>query len=146
VTQRILCAVAVAVAAVALLAACGSGDQTPAPAASGDERVVEVEMRDIAFAPTAVDVRAGEKVRFVFKNTGAVTHDAFVGDAAAQEAHEKEMRDGHDGHGEGSNAVTVKPGKTASLRYTFERPGQILLGCHQPGHYTGGMKAAINIT
>jgi len=132
-------------AALVLLAACGSGDDGSTPAASGDERVVEVEMRDIAFAPTVVDVRAGEKVRFVFKNTGAVTHDAFVGDAAAQDAHEREMREGHSDHGGGSNAVTVKPGKTARLTYTFERPGQLLLGCHQPGHYTGGMKAAINI-
>ena len=139
--RRLLCAVA----ALAVLAGCGSGDDSPTPAASGDERVVEVEMRDIAFAPTAVDVRAGEKVRFLFKNTGALTHDAFLGDAAAQEAHEREMREGHGDHGQGSNAVTVKPGKTAKLTYTFDRPGQILLGCHQPGHYTGGMKAAINI-
>ncbi len=133
------------VAALAALAACGSGDDSPVPQASGDERVVEVEMRDIAFAPTALDVRAGEKVRFVFKNTGQVAHDAFIGDAAAQEEHEKEMRSGHGDHGSGSNAVTVKPGKTAQLTYTFSQPGQILLGCHQPGHYTGGMKAAINV-
>jgi len=133
------------VVAILALGACGSGDDGSPPVASGDERVVEVEMRDIAFAPTAVDVRAGEKVRFVFKNTGQVAHDAFVGDAAAQEKHEKEMRAGGGDHGHGSDAVTVKPGKTARLTYTFSQPGQILLGCHQPGHYTGGMKATINI-
>ncbi len=133
------------IAVLALLTACGSGDDDASPAASGDERVVEVEMRDIAFAPTALDVRAGEKVRFVFKNTGQVAHDAFIGDAAAQEEHEKEMRAGHGDHGSGSNAVTVKPGKTAALTYTFTQPGQVLLGCHQPGHYTGGMKATVNI-
>ena len=136
-----------AIPVLAVLAACGSSDDGSTAAGSGadDARVVEVEMRDIAFAPTAVDVQAGEKVRFVFKNTGQVTHDAFIGDAAAQEEHEKEMRTGHGDHGSGSNAVTVKPGKTAQLTYTFKQPGQILLGCHQPGHYTGGMKAAINI-
>lgn len=133
-----------AIALLAVLAACGSGDEEPA-ANDPSARTVEVEMRDIAFAPTSVDVRAGEKVRFVFKNTGQVVHDAFIGDQAAQEAHEKEMREGHADHGSGSNAVSVKPGKTASLTYTFDRPGQILLGCHQPGHFTGGMKAAINI-
>ena len=133
-----------AIALLAVLAACGSSDEQPA-ANDPSARIVEVEMRDIAFAPTTVDVRAGEKVRFVFKNTGQVVHDAFIGDQAAQDAHEKEMREGHADHGSGSNAVSVKPGKTASLTYTFDRPGQILLGCHQPGHYTGGMKAAINI-
>ena len=130
---------------LALFAACGSGDDTSTTAGPDDGRVVEVEMRDIAFAPTAVDVRAGEKVRFVFKNTGQVVHDAFIGDQAAQDEHEKDMRGGHSDHGKGGNAVSVKPGKTERLTYTFDRPGQILIGCHQPGHYTGGMKAAVNI-
>jgi uncharacterized cupredoxin-like copper-binding protein len=135
----------IVLAAVVVLGACGSGDDTPALAPAGEDRMIEVEMRDIAFAPTAVDVRAGEKIRFVFKNTGQLTHDAFVGDQAAQDAHEKEMREGHGDHAKGSNAVTVPAGKSAQLVYTFERPGQILIGCHQPGHYTGGMKAAVTV-
>ena len=134
-----------AVPVLAVLAACGSSDEPSPTAGPDDARVIEVEMRDVAFAPTEIDVRAGEKVRFVFTNTGQVTHDAFIGDQAAQEEHEKEMRAGHGDHGEGSNAVSVKPGKSADLSYTFDRPGQILIGCHQPGHYTGGMKATVNI-
>jgi uncharacterized cupredoxin-like copper-binding protein len=141
--RRVLAVLAVPL--LVLLAACGSSDENPTGADAGDARTVEVEMRDIAFAPTAVDVRAGEKIRFVFKNTGQVTHDAFIGDQAAQDAHEREMRGGHGDHAKGSNAVTVASGKTAQLTFTFDEPGQILLGCHQPGHYTGGMKAAINI-
>jgi uncharacterized cupredoxin-like copper-binding protein len=127
------------------LVACGSGDGDAPPAAGDEDRTIEIEMRDIAFAPTAVDVRPGEKVRFVFTNTGQVTHDAFLGDAAAQERHEREMREGHGGHGQGAAAVTLAPGKKGQLTYTFDRPGQLLIGCHQPGHWTGGMKAAITV-
>lgn len=134
-----------AISTLVLLAACGSSDDEPALAPAGEDRTIEVEMRDIAFAPTSLDVRAGEKVRFVFTNTGQLTHDAFLGDAAAQEEHEKEMREGHGDHAKGSNAVTVPPGKQRQLVYTFDRPGQILLGCHQPGHFTGGMKATITV-
>ncbi len=48
--------------------------------------------------------------------------------------------------GAGSNAVSVRPGKSATLTYTFDnKPGPVLIGCHQPGHYTGGMKAAVNV-
>lgn len=132
-------------AAALFMGACGSGDDAPAVAPAGEDRTIEVEMRDIAFAPTAFDVRAGEKVRFVFRNTGQVTHDALIGDQAAQEAQERAMREGDGNQGRGSNAVSVAPGKTAQLVYTFDRPGQLVLGCHQPGHYTGGMKAAINV-
>jgi len=134
------------VVALALLAACGSDStSTGAGASSSADRTIDVEMRDIAFSPTSVDVRAGETVRFNFKNTGQVTHDAFIGDAAAQDAHEKEMREGHGEHGKEANAVSVKPGKSASLTHTFDTPGQLLIGCHEPGHYTGGMKITVNV-
>ena len=132
------------VVALVLLAACGSED-TSTGAGAGADRTIDVEMRDIAFSPTSVDVRVGETVRFNFKNTGQVTHDAFIGDAAAQDAHEKEMREGHGEHGKEANAVSVKPGKSASLTHTFDTPGQLLIGCHEPGHYIGGMRITVNI-
>ncbi len=133
------------VAALVVLAACGSGDEEPTLAGAGEHRTVEIEMRDIAFAPSSIDVRRGEKVRLVFTNTGQVTHDAFLGDQAAQDEHEKDMRGGHGDHGKGSNAVTVEPGKKRQIVHTFDQPGQLIIGCHQPGHYTGGMKVTVNV-
>ena len=41
--------------------------------------------------------------------------------------------------------MSVEPGETAELTHTFDQPGQTLIGCHQPGHYTGGMKVTVNI-
>ena len=132
--------------ALVILAACGSDDgSTDAGSGQGADRTIDVEMRDIAFSPTTIDVRTGETIRFSFKNTGQVEHDAFIGDAAAQDAHEKEMREGHDDHGKEANAVSVKPGKSASLTHTFDTPGQVLIGCHEPGHYVGGMKITVNV-
>jgi len=134
------------IVALVVLAACGSDDgSTGAGGASNADRTIDVEMRDIAFSPTSVDVRAGETVRFNFKNTGQVTHDAFIGDGPSQDAHEKEMREGHGEHGKEANAVSVKPGKSASLTHTFDKTGQFLIGCHEPGHYTGGMKITVNV-
>lgn len=128
-----------------VLAACGGSDDSGTTlAGAGEDRTIEIEMRDIAFSPTSIDVKAGEKIRFVFTNTGQVTHDAFVGDAAAQDQHEKETREGH-GHGNNPNAVEVKAGKKAQLVHTFDRPGRTLIGCHEPGHYTGGMKVTVNV-
>jgi uncharacterized cupredoxin-like copper-binding protein len=133
------------VPALVLLAACGSDDgATDAGAGQGADRTIDVEMRDIAYSPTSVDVRVGETVRFNFKNTGQVEHDAFIGDATAQDAHEKQMREGHD-HGKDANAVSVNPGKSASLTHTFDKPGQVLIGCHEPGHYVGGMRITVNV-
>lgn len=139
----------VATAALLLLTACGGDDNSTA--ASGDTRTVEVDMVDIAFEPDTLTVAEGETVRFVFTNRGKVAHDAFIGDADAQADHEAEMRDAdsgdaHGGHGaDDDDAVTVEPGDTAELTYTFDEPGSVEIGCHQPGHCDAGMKVDVDV-
>ena len=90
-TKSRLAVAALAVGALTV-AACGDDDDTTAGTASST-RTVEIDMRDIEFSPDQVDVQEGETVRFVFHNSGAVTHDAFIGDEAAQDDHEMEMRE-----------------------------------------------------
>lgn len=47
---------------------------------------------------------------------------------------------------EASLGISLKPGETKELTYTFNETGQTFAGCHVAGHYTGGMKAAITVT
>lgn len=143
---------AVGAAAVLLLAACGD-DDSGTTAGSGT-RTIEIEMRDIEFSPDEVQVEPGETVRFVFRNNGAIRHDAFIGDEAAQDAHGMEMgeadvEDGDmdmsgDGHGD-DGGVTVEPGETGELIHTFAEGGSLLIGCHEPGHYEAGMRIMVNV-
>lgn len=133
-------------AVLVLLAGCGGSDhdESHGPSMAGASRTVEVEMRDIAYDPTTVSVPAGETVKFVFRNVGEAVHDAFIGDEAAQAGHGQDMRHSEGGHhGDSGLAVTVEPGKSASLTYTFDEPGSVLIGCHQPGHYEAGMKLTV---
>lgn len=136
-------AVVTAVLAV-VLAACGSGGDGAVDAA----RTVEIDMVDTAFEPQTVDVEVGERVRFTFHNKGKVAHDAFIGDSAAQQDHEREMQEaGHDGHGaDDEDAVTVDPGRSKELVHTFDRSGTYEIGCHQPGHYGAGMKVIVEVS
>jgi uncharacterized cupredoxin-like copper-binding protein len=129
--------------AIVLLAACGDGATSTKDAAP--DRTVDIDMRDIAYSPDHVSVRAGETIRFVFHNQGKVSHDALIGDAAAQSDHEEEMS-GDMGamHGNG-DAVTVEPGKTGALTHTFEAGDKTLIGCHEPGHYAAGMQVAVQV-
>lgn len=136
-------------ASLALLAgACGSGDDG-GDAAGEDARTVEVTMRDIDFDPAAITVEAGETVRFVFVNEGALVHDAFLGDEAAQAEHEREAREQGEqahGHGEGGTAITVDPGERGEITHTFTEPGELIIGCHEPGHYDAGMRIRVTVT
>lgn len=137
---------ALVIAVLALVAACGKSDDSEpaAPQRQGDTSVVNVEMVDIDFKPETLRVQKGEKVRFVFTNSGRVAHEAFIGDAEAQKEHEREMREGGHGHGS-SNAVVVDPGETGELTYTFGEAGPIEIGCHEPGHYPVGMKINVEV-
>ena len=144
--MRKLRSLALVAIAGGFLVACGGDDDS----SDADARVVEIDMVDTAFEPERLDVRAGETIRFVFTNTGEVAHDAFVGDEVAQADHEAEMReaeDGHGGHGdESDDAVTVEPGDSAELTHTFDEPGTLEIGCHQPGHYESGMVLTLDVT
>src|SRR5688572_19323444 len=151
----------VVVALVALVAsACGGGNDdhssmnmdgsTGSTAAGGaPTRTVDIDMVDIAYDPKTLSVQRGERIEFVFHNKGKIIHDAFVGDTAAQADHEKEMHEGGSmagEHGMGDTAITVDPGQTGRLTYTFDKPGTIEIGCHQPSHYVAGMKVAVTVT
>jgi uncharacterized cupredoxin-like copper-binding protein len=135
------------VAVVVLAASCGSADD-------GNEgkqaaMTVQIEMVDVAFKPTSVQVTRGETVKFVFTNNGSGPHDAFIGDTAAQAEHEESMREagdsGHGGHGAATDAITVQPGQTGELTHTFKDTGKVEIGCHQPGHYAAGMRIAVTV-
>lgn len=96
--------------------------------------------------PCSMTVRAGEPVTFVVTNIGAIAHEFFLGDEAAQAAHGQEMLSmgGASMHDE-PNGIAVAAGETRELTHTFATPGQYLAGCHVPGHYPAGMKAIITV-
>ena len=68
-------------------------------------------------------------------NDGAIDHEFYLGDEAAQADHEKEMAEmGGMTHDE-PEGIAVKPGESKELTYQFDKAGQTLAGCHVVGHY-----------
>ncbi len=119
------------------------------------DRLIEVEMVDIAFEPAAFTVTAGETIRFRFVNVGRAPHEAVIGDEHVQEEHKQEMMmddqghdpgDDHGHHANGQMAViSLEPGEAGELDFTFTDPGELIMGCHVPGHYDAGMWARITV-
>lgn len=153
--HRFFRSVAVAGAVVLTAVACG-GDDDDAETASGaaddvPSRVVEVEMTDqLKFKPETLTVAGGETIKFVFKNTGKLVHDALIGDAHVQQEHDLGTAEG-EGHGDHHHGeeppyVEVAAGGTKELVHKFTTPGEILIGCHQVGHWAAGMKIAVSVT
>ena len=145
-------------ALILVVAACSAAGSTPAPSApaaptaaaptaSAGIQTVMVKLTDaLRMEPAQLTVKAGQSVRFMVTNTGGTDHEFYLGDEAAQEAHEMVMRSpGGMSHGEPAG-ISLKPGETKELVYTFSTAGAFVAGCHEPAHYAAGMKAAITVT
>jgi len=118
-----------------------------AACASPGTRTIEVSMTDaLRFEPGTIEVAPGETVQFEVTNDGQSVHEFLIGDEGEQAAFAEEMAD--DGMAHDTDAgVSVEPGATETFEYTFDA-GEVdlLAGCHEPGHYDGGMVASIHVT
>jgi len=119
-------------------------------------REILVEMFDsMRYSPADWNVTQGESVRFKIINRGLVRHEFVLGSPNELERHAEAMsRAGsdhqhgtHDGeHGVPSGtAITVEPGQSAELNWTFTRAGQVGVGCFEPGHYQAGMRGTVTV-
>lgn len=124
---------------------------TAAPSADPDIRNVVIELDDSrSIEPANWQARQGEALRLIVVNTGQATHELAVGPALDIAAHADSMIESgsgkHDhGNAVGIRAVSVEPGKTATLLYTFDEPGEWAMACFEPGHYEGGMKGTVEV-
>ncbi len=114
------------------------------PAIEG-ESTVEVVMTEFAFTPDTFTFEAGETVTFLFRNDGAVAHEALIGTAEEQEHHAAEMAGGETAHQGDLSAVDLQAGETRTLEYTFTGAGELIIGCHYAGHWDAGMRATIEV-
>lgn len=131
----------------------GHGYGFGAPAqASQATRTVEVTLKDIAFEPGSLKVKAGETVRFVLVNEGNLPHEFNLGSKAMHVEHQKEMvalqgklftGGGHEHHAD--NTVLLQPGQRGELTWTFSESAPIEFACNVPGHYQAGMVGPLSI-
>ena len=106
------------------------------------DMVVEIVMSDFAFALEDLVVPVGSTVRFDFVNDGVIEHEAMFGDAHQQEEFAELGDHGDVGthHGE-VEAITLDAGGSGSVTVTFDEVGEMMIGCHLPGHWDAGMSA-----
>jgi uncharacterized cupredoxin-like copper-binding protein len=125
----------------------GRGDVLGAPADASDaDREIKVMASDnLRFDPSSFEVSSGEVITFIVHNAGKTDHEFVLGDAAYQKSHGADMHD--EGHMmESDNGISIAPGDTEELTWEFTEPGEVLYGCHEPGHYEGGMVGTITVT
>ena len=132
-----------AAAAVALTLLVGAAAASRGAAARANDGPVRITIHYSKFEPADLAVEPGETIRFVIVNTDPIDHEFILGDEQVQLVHE----DGTEAHhpprpGE----VSVAAGETVVTTFTFpETSGELIFGCHLPGHYDFGMRGVVSI-
>ncbi|MEJ8850221.1 cupredoxin family protein [Variovorax rhizosphaerae] len=110
-------------------------------------RTVNVDMSDtMRFTPADISVKQNETVRFLIRNSGALTHELVLGTEKELKEHYEVMKKNPEMKHADPNMVTLAPGKSGEIVWQFTKAGKVDFACLQPGHYDAGMKGAVNVT
>ena len=117
----------------------------PGDAARGI-RKIEVDMNDaFRFSPATLKFPAGETVRLVIHNSGAVLHEWILGTSEDIEEHAELMRRSPSMEHDEPQQVRVPPGEMRELVWEFDRAGTLMFAGLQPGHFEAGMKGLVEV-
>ncbi|ARO87182.1 hypothetical protein EBAPG3_005020 [Nitrosospira lacus] len=113
-------------------------------------RTIEITMVDNRFKPSEIDVKQGETIKFVLKNTGKKKHEMMISTPEDIDKHGKMLKKFPDmEHPDEPNMISVSPGKTGELVWHFTEAGIVDFACPLPGHFKGmnfpGMKGTIKV-
>jgi len=110
------------------------------------KRTVEIRMLDtMRFEPDTIDIRQGETLRLVVRNTGGVLHELVIGTKQELDEHAALMAKFPNMEHDEPYMSHVAPGKTGELVWDFNRAGNFSFACLIPGHYEAGMIGKINV-
>ena len=115
--------------------------------AKAAKRTVEITMLDaMRFSPDKIEVRQGETVRFVLKNSGNILHEMVIGTKKALDEHAALMMKFPNMEHDEPHMAHVAAGKSGEMIWQFNRAGEFDFACLIPGHYQAGMRGSIRVT
>ena len=109
--------------------------------------VVDMDMLEFGYSCNLPAIEAGTVIEFRMVNVGAVEHEAVFGDLAAQDEAEAQMaassgdEDAHGDDDHGTPTLVLAPGESGTIVVMFDEPGDMIIGCHVPGHWDAGMRS-----
>ena len=109
-------------------------------------RTIEVTMTDnMRFTPNRLEVREGETVRLVVRNSGKVMHELVIGTRQELDEHAALMQKFPNMAHDEPYMAHVSAGKTGQLVWRFNRAGDFEFACLIAGHYQAGMVGTIRV-
>jgi|SRR5690349_3460809 uncharacterized cupredoxin-like copper-binding protein len=102
-------------------------------------RTIEVEMSEMEYKPSRIEVKRGEQIRFVIRNVGFEDHEFLLATTDENLKHAEAMKKHpHMEHDE-PNAVRLAPNKSAEILWKFTKAGAFEYSCLITDHRDHGM-------
>jgi uncharacterized cupredoxin-like copper-binding protein len=109
-------------------------------------RTVEIVAGDnMRYAPDKINVKEGETIRFVVKNTGKLKHEMVLGTRKELMEHAALMQKFPEMEHADANMLSLLPGKTGEIVWQFINSGTVDFACLQPGHMEAGMVGKVAV-
>jgi len=110
------------------------------------QRTIRIDMSDaMRFTPADIEVRRGERVRFVVTNSGKIMHEMVLGTLDELKKHGELMKKFPGMEHDEPHMLHVKPGASGEMGWQFTRAGEFHYGCLIPGHFDNGMVGRIRV-
>ena len=100
---------------------------------------------NMRFMPDKLEVRQGETIKFVVKNSGKVMHEFVIGTKAENDKHAELMLKFPTMEHDEPYMAHVSPGKTGEIIWNFNRTGDFDFACLIAGHYQAGMVGKVKV-
>ena len=109
-------------------------------------RMIEVSMLDtMRFSPDTINIKVGETVKLVVKNTGGQPHEFVIGTKKENAEHAALMMKFPNMEHDEPYMAHVPPGKTGEIIWKFNKAGNFDFACLIAGHYQAGMIGRIAV-
>jgi uncharacterized cupredoxin-like copper-binding protein len=110
------------------------------------KRTIQIQMTDnMRFTPDRIEVKEGETVKIVMKNSGKLMHELVIGTKKELDEHAALMAKFPTMEHDEPYMAHVGPGKTGEIVWNFNRAGDYEFACLIAGHYQGGMVGKIKV-
>ncbi|OPF63595.1 plastocyanin/azurin family copper-binding protein [Hydrogenophaga sp. H7] len=114
--------------------------------ASKVSRTIQVDMiNGMRFIPSDIQVKQGETIRFVLKNTDSVKHEFSLGTKQELLEHYEVMKKFPDMEHDEPNKISLAPGKQGEVIWKFTKAGAVDFACLHVGHFDAGMKGLVKV-
>lgn len=125
-------------------------DSNSATGRAGDAakvtQTIEIVMDDtMRFTPEAINVKVGDTVRFLIKNSGKIRHEMVLGSAAEMRDHAAMMKNMPDMKHAEPNMISLNPGQKGGLIWQFTQAGTVDFACLVAGHMEAGMVGKVKV-